>query len=142
MIDPPAALFLVMRGSNGPAEALQLLLEGQAALNVPPLVDVDSRNSRGYTPLMLASLRGHVEVAVALLDKGADVNARSYIGMTSLMLAAEHGNSDITRELLSRGADVRVRSDEGKTAFNFAEEREHKNIEKLLTKTLKADAAR
>lgn len=72
----------------------------------------------GWTPLMLESMSGNIEIVRYLLSKGADVNHRSSIGpvgvgMTALMCAcaSEKGNAVVVSSLLDKGAEVNARSD-------------------------------
>jgi len=46
--------------------------------------DVNSRDNDGRTPLHLAYLSGHVQVAELLLSKGADVNSKDNDGRTPI----------------------------------------------------------
>jgi len=79
--------------------------------------DVNKMNDYGWTPLMIASQNGHVEILKALLYKGADINAKGKYGITALMVASEMGDLKIVNELLSEGADVNARDDYGWTAL-------------------------
>lgn len=64
---------------------------------------------------------GGLEIAKALIDKGADVNAVSAKGLTPLMLAAAHNQSPIVGLLLQSGARLNDRSVDGKTALDLAQ---------------------
>jgi ankyrin repeat protein len=69
----------------------------------PGLLDVKSAN--GSTPLMYASLSGHVGVVRWLLNKGAAINELSNEGMTPLYHACYKNHLPVVRLLLERGAD-------------------------------------
>ena len=68
--------------------------------------DVNVRNSKGVTPLIVASSKGHPVVVRALLAVGAIVNAENIDGCTALVLASEHGYTDVVRVLLAGNANV------------------------------------
>ena len=51
----------------------------------------DRARDNGATPLLLACLQGHVDVARLLLEKGADVN-RAMVGTTPLDIAKSKGH--------------------------------------------------
>ena len=62
--------------------------------------------SDGKTALMLSSVKGHLEVVRALLERGADINATDSMGATALTLSCAFGHLEVVRELCSKGADV------------------------------------
>ena len=51
-------------------------------------------------------LKGHLDVAELLLDRGADVGQANTYGVTALMAACQEGHRDVAALLLDRGADV------------------------------------
>ena len=65
--------------------------------------DVNAMGDEGETPLHLAALGGHKEVAELLIAKGADLNAKSY-GETPLDLAIRLGQTETADLLRKHGA--------------------------------------
>jgi hypothetical protein len=63
----------------------------------------------GKTPLMVASMKGHVEVVRLLIDKGAAIDEHTS-GTTALWYACHHGRLPVVRLLVERGADPAGRS--------------------------------
>ncbi len=142
-LDPKGqhGLFLALRG--GAAKAAQALMEQLG-------VRIDSANTSGETPLMMAALRANVDAMRALiargaavnragwtplhyaasspsaapvkllLEQGAEVDARSPNGNTPLMLAARYGSEDSVALLLAKGADRKLRNDRNQTAADTA----------------------
>jgi len=99
---------------NGDLKATNLLLVAGAAAE--PLTRLG-----GYTPLHLASSRGHAPVVARLLEAGSKPNAVTSTGVQPIHLAAEAGNADAIRFLLDRGANVNVRDEtHGRTPLVFA----------------------
>jgi hypothetical protein len=79
---------------------------------------VDARTGAGWTPLMVASSRGHAGIVKALLAAGADVNAASDSGMTALIYACSNGHLESARLLVAAKALVNVRDAGGNTPLN------------------------
>jgi hypothetical protein len=77
-------------------------------------------NKPGWTPLHYAATGGHVEVMKVLLDSHAYIDAESPNGSTPLMMAAMYGSVDAVRFLLASGADAALKNEQGLTALDFA----------------------
>jgi uncharacterized protein len=76
--------------------------------------DVNVRDERGATALIIASMNGHAEVVTALLKKkGVKINAKdSAYGMTALMWASDNGYAEIVKALLAnKSVKVNVKCD-------------------------------
>jgi ankyrin repeat protein len=159
--DPAAVHELLRRGfdvnvrdPNG-QHALYLAIRDQAskvteALLVWPKTDLEARNAEGESPLMMAALKGNLELARRLIDRQADVNkpgwtplhyastnghlevmrlllehhayidAESPNGTTPLMMAAHYGTPQAVKLLLEAGADPGLRNKLELTAIDFA----------------------
>jgi uncharacterized protein len=104
-------------------EAAIALLDGGANPNVA--------DSRGRTPLHIASQAGSLELVRKLVSKGADLNAvtaktkgpdtgffRAPSGQqTPLLLAAKFNQVDVMRVLIEAGADTKLKAQDGTTLF-------------------------
>jgi ankyrin repeat protein len=121
-----------------------------AALWANPALDVNAANASGETPLMMAALRGELDWArrllergaqphregwspihyaatgpeprliTLLLDKGAPIDAESPNRTTPLMMASRYGVEAGVDVLLARGADAKRRNDLNLGAIEFA----------------------
>lgn len=135
--------------------ALHLALRDQSprvaqALWASPALDVDALNASGETPLMMAALRGELQwaqrllergakahragwsplhyaatgneprIVALLLDRGAPIDALSPNRTTPLMMAARYGAEGSVDLLLARGADKRLRNERDLDASDFA----------------------
>jgi ankyrin repeat protein len=96
--------------------------------------NVNTRNDKNATALMLASMGGYTEIVKLLLNKGADVNVKEPTnGRTALMMASEKGYAEIVKYLLVKGADANIRDTKnGATALMWASQRGHTEIVRLL----------
>jgi hypothetical protein len=103
--------------ATGTAKKVELLLMAG--------VDVDTKTSGGYTPLLIAAARGKTDMVKILLDAGADVNARGTSNKTAYQLARENGYT-ATANLIQTFIDAQSRS----SASTAKEQTAH--AEKLL----------
>ncbi|XP_078346990.1 uncharacterized protein LOC144632258 isoform X1 [Oculina patagonica] len=83
-------------------------------------LDIESKNSYGSTPLMVAALNCKMEVVNYLLDKGADPSLTGEYGKNLLHFASQGGNVAIIETMLSRGLDVNSKDSCGNTPTMFA----------------------
>lgn len=102
---------------SGVISEVRLLLPGQT--------DINARDKKGRTALMLAVQQDGDERSIAevdrfvvvrdLLEAGADVNLRDEQGNTALMYS--RWDESVTRELLAADADIDARNNSGETAL-------------------------
>ncbi|KAA8591712.1 B-cell lymphoma 3 protein homolog [Etheostoma spectabile] len=97
---------------------------------------LEIRNYDGLSPLHLAVLRGHRDLAKMLLDAGADINAMDIkSGQSPLMHAVESNNADMVHFLIESGCDVNSQSYSGNTALHSACGRGQVDTVRLLLKS-------
>lgn len=82
-----------------------------------PKTNLNAQNRLGETPLMLAAINNHVELAKVLIEHGADVNRA---GWTPLHYAAANGHRDMIRLLLENDAYIDSESSNGTTPLMMA----------------------
>lgn len=126
-----------LKGAGAPRLSLHRAVDEGDFAAVRSLIeagaDVNARSNDEWTPLMLATIKGHTEMVEALLKSGADTNARNRKGWTSLMFAVSMSDADTTRILLSAGANINARDKEGKTALmQAANENNRESVRVLL----------
>ena len=91
---------------------------------------VNSKDSKGRTPLVLAIYNDDADVVRALLESGADVNARGKDGWTVLMDALNNNNPnlDTIKVLIEAGVDVNAKDKKGDTALMMVKSAEVANL--------------
>ena len=104
-------------------------------------VDIEARDWRGCTPIMIAVGNERPSAVISLIALGADVNARSTDGRSALHIAAswdlraEAANVEaMTAALLKAGAEVDTQNEDGETPLMLAAETGHLCAAKLLIK--------
>jgi ankyrin repeat protein len=90
---------LILSINRGFTDVALLLLSYGADPNLK-----SSINDLNYTALMVASMKGDVQVARVLIDKGANVNDRATTGISALDYAKRNNHADISQMLISAGA--------------------------------------
>lgn len=133
-----------------------------------PQINLNAVNAQGESPLMLAAIKGHVELAQKMIQKGADINktgwtplhyaastgqlkmisflleqnayidAESPNGTTPLMMASLYASPESVQLLLDQGADPLLKNEQGLTALQFAERGKRVDAIALLSKTMRA----
>jgi len=77
-------------------------------------------NKTGWTPLHYAATSGHLAIMELLLDQHAYIDAESPNGTTPLMMAAHYGSAAAVKLLLDAGADPGLKNQLGLSAIDFA----------------------
>lgn len=132
-VDKLGATPLFIAVFKGNLNIVKLLLSHHANIEIPLQKSVSILQAKliiNDTPLSAAIKLGHVEIAQALLDKGADPNQFLNI-FNALNLAAVHGQLAIVKLLIESkkiGIDSCKRHEGGATALFFAVENDHEDI--------------
>lgn len=112
------------------ADCLSLLLSHPSSSTC-----LEIRNYEGLTPLHLAVLRSHKDLATMLLNAGADINAMDIkSGQSPLMQAVESNNANMVHFLIENSCDVNSQSYSGNTALHCACGRGQVDTVRLLLK--------
>lgn len=88
---------------------LMVLLHAKSNVNV--------KDTKGRTPLMVAAAHGYVKAIKTLLAAGARLNAKDNDGNTALLICIKAGYPDSARALISYGINVNARNKDGETAL-------------------------
>ncbi|MEO6018302.1 MAG: ankyrin repeat domain-containing protein [Polaromonas sp.] len=157
------------KGQSGLIEALgDASLKAARVLVDWPKTDVNILNAKGESPLMLAALKGHQELAERLIKREADINktgwtplhyassssqlaivslllensayidAESPNGTTPLMMAAMYGTPATVKLLLQEGADPQLKNQQGLTALQFAQRANRADSAELIAAAIRS----
>lgn len=94
--------------------------------------DIDARDGKGNTALLLSLHHGHGAIMKLLIHHGANIDAKDPGGRTALLMATKYENQDTVIFLLENGADIKARDDVGRTALLMATIYNNHGIAKLL----------
>ena len=95
-------------------------------------------NKTGWTPLHYAATSGHVGIIELLLEQNAYIDAESPNGTTPLMMAAHYGSPAAVKLLLEAGADPGIRNQLGLTAIDFANRAGRQDAAELIAASVRA----
>jgi ankyrin repeat protein len=152
--------MLCIAARNGSVHSVRALLEAKANPNVAnrygdtPLMLASIKGNLdivrvlvaakarldppGWTPLIYAATGGHEPIVDYLIDHGANLDARSPNGTTALMMAIHEHHVRTAQLLIDRGADVTLRNQDGASALSWAKV----NNEDALIRELRRAGAR
>ena len=91
-------------------------------------------NKTGWTPLHYAATGGHVPVLELLIEQHAFIDAQSPNHTTPLMMAAGYGSPEAVQYLLRQGADTQMRNQQKMSALDFAKRYERPDAIRLLSR--------
>jgi ankyrin repeat protein len=95
-------------------------------------------NKPGWAPLHYAASSGNLPVMQLLLDHYAYIDAESPNGTTPLMMAAMYGTSDAVKLLLEAGADPSLKNALGLTALDFAQKSQRADAVERIAAAIRA----
>lgn len=159
--DPKGQIGLYLALMDSSLKTTQVLVEW-------PKTDFNKLNVQGESVLMLASLKGHLELAKILIKKGGDVNktgwtplhyaasgghaaliglllennayidAESPNGSTPLMMAAMYGSEASVKLLLEEGADTKIKNQQNLSALDFAQRSKRPDAIKAIAAAIRS----
>merc|ERR1712136_636795 len=106
-----------------------------ASIGFKVVPNVNCQDTSGYTPLHHASLNGHREVVLYLLENSASTNIWDVKGSCPLHLAAWSGHHHIVHSLLTYGpsvAKVNVQNHDEESPLHCASQHGHDEAVKIL----------
>lgn len=86
---------------------------------------IDTRDERGWTPLMISSFNGNQDIARLLLEHGASIDVEDKSGYSPIHWAAFNGYTDVVKLLITKHANLNAQSKHGWTPLLQAATRGH-----------------
>jgi ankyrin repeat protein len=123
-MDPAAQELFQMIEDSHISEAIEFLSSGS--------VSPDCRGVDGDTPLHLACLYGHEELAAFLLERNVDVDAVDEDNSVPLHNASAGGYVSIVQMLLGKKAQIQVCDSDGETPLHLAANGDHAGVVRIL----------
>ena len=77
-----------------------------------------------------------MDVAMALVDRGANIHARDDHGKTPLHYACDEGHMDVVMALVDRGADVGARDNQQRTPLDYLSYRDRDRLESMINRNM------
>lgn len=144
MLKPILSFILIFMSESALAAPLhEAVLEGndvQIAHLLKLGAEIDERDAKGQTPLLLAVGEGNLAVAKLLLKSGASVNKQADNKDTPWLLAGASGRTEILKLMWPMKPDLSMRNRYGGNALIPACERGHVDtVEFLLTTDIDVD---
>lgn len=97
--------------------------------------DLNEKDHRGFSPLMLAAYAGSSHAVSLFLSLGADPDSCDPAGNSVLMGASFKGHVGIVEELIQAGARCDLRNASGMDAYDFAVAFGRKDVASLLERS-------
>ena len=107
--------------TQGETPLMMAVIKGHTELALQIIQKVDDVNKTGWTPLHYAATAGSIALINALLQKHAYIDAESPNGTTPLMMAAQYGTTAAVKLLLEEGADPLLKNELNLSAIDFAQ---------------------
>lgn len=121
------------RNASDESPLMMAALKGELDLAKRLIAKGADVNKPGWTPLHYAATSGHLGMIRLLLEEHAFIDAQSPNGTTPLMMAASYGSPEAVKLLVEAGADIAMRNQKQMTAMDFARRAERRDAVELLT---------
>ena len=121
-----------IRTPNDESPLMLAALKGHQQLARKLIAKGADVNKTGWAPLHYAATGGHLEIIAMLLDQHAYIDAESPNATTPLMMAAHYGTPAAVRQLLEAGADPGLKNQLGLSAIDFANRANRKEAASLI----------
>jgi ankyrin repeat protein len=129
--DASGATALLFASWAGRPCIVQTLLEHGAQIS-SGIAGPPPPQKMGLTPLMMACIGGHYDVAKLLIQQKCDVNARDEDGESALLYSIKEGRLNLVKLLIKNGARINSKDAYGRTPLMIATIYGHDDLAEYL----------
>ena len=122
--DGHTALILASVKVGGKIKVVQALIDKKANLDI--------RLRDGRSALVAATMFGHEDIAIKLIEAGSSLDFDAIYSHTALIIACHEGFEQVARALLDYGAKTNIQDKQGRTALMMAALKGHTGIVEAL----------
>ncbi|KAI9147082.1 ankyrin repeat protein [Paramyrothecium foliicola] len=114
--ESPTVLFLASSTPESSTDDWELAIDKLLEI----VTNLDQKDDKGRTALMLAVGKSNRQLVEKLLDRDVDVNSQDLEGKTALIMATELDNEALVWKLLAKDADPNIQDNRGLTATCYS----------------------
>lgn len=116
---------LIKSCERGDIERVKFLVEAYSP-------DIEKKDKKGNSPLLISSSSGHIEIVKYLLNKKANINIQDKLGNTPLNLSLQRGHLNIAKFLLENKVNVELHNKSNSNPLLIASANGYFDIIKIL----------
>jgi ankyrin repeat protein len=110
---------------RGDIERVKFLVEAYSP-------DIEKKDKKGSTPLLISSASGHLEIVKYLLSKKVNINIQDKLGNTPLNISLQRGHLNIAKFLLENKLNVELHNKSNSNPLLIASANGYSEIVRIL----------
>ncbi|MBA2368290.1 MAG: ankyrin repeat domain-containing protein [Candidatus Protochlamydia sp.] len=128
----PQNVSLICNDQSALRHAIHMRHPEIAKILIPYEKNLNTKNSKGATCLMLAARYGLKEIIEVLIEFGADINFQNQHGMTAIHWAVAENHSEIVNFLFEKGANLHTINTNNHTLYHDLKKQRLSGYKKIL----------
>eukprot|EP00466_Bigelowiella_natans_P009622 jgi/Bigna1/56135/estExt_Genewise1Plus.C_830062 len=94
--------------------------------------NIEAKDNNDETPLVMASIKGHIEIVKYLVGMKANIEAKNHKDNTPLIVGSSNGHLGIVKYLVDMKANIEAKNEHGETPLVVGSKKGHLEIAKYL----------